>query len=319
MKIGNVEIKGRAFLAPMAGITDMPFRRLCKEQGAALTYTEMISAKALFYKNKNTLPLLAVSEGERPVAVQLFGNEPELLAEEAAKLEDGPYDMFDINMGCPVPKVVNNEEGSALMKEPKQVEAIVKTMTKTLKKPVTVKIRKGFDENLINAVEIAKIAEGAGAAAVAVHGRTREEYYSGKADWDIIRQVKEAVNIPVIGSGDIFTANDAKRMLDETGIDAVMVARGARGNPWIFNEINELLETGNLPERPALSEVKKMIERQLELLLEFTGDERTAVHRMRAHVGWYSLGYPNSTSLRRDINRAETTEEFVEILTKWDI
>ena len=318
MKIGNVEIKGRAFLAPMAGVTDMPFRKLCKEQGAALTYTEMISAKALFYKNKNTLPLLATNEGEHPVAVQLFGNEPELMAEEAKKLEDGPYDIFDINMGCPVPKVVNNNEGSALMKDAKLVGEIVETMVKRLEKPVTVKIRKGFNEAFINAVEIAKTAENAGAAAVAVHGRTREEYYSGKADWDIIRQVKEAVKIPVIGSGDVFSAQDAKRMLEETGADAVMVARGARGNPWIFYEINELLETGKVSERPDISEVKQMIERQLELLLEFTEDERTAVHRMRAHVGWYSTGYPNATGLRREINKAETADEFNEILTRWE-
>lgn len=316
MKIGNVEIKGRAFLAPMAGITDMPFRKLCKEQGAALTYTEMISAKALFYKNKNTLPLLAASKEERPIAVQLFGNDPELMAEEAKKLEDGPYDIFDINMGCPVPKVVNNKEGSALMKDAKLVGKIVETMAERLEKPVTVKIRKGFDKSEINAVEIAKVAESAGAAAIAVHGRTREEYYSGTADWEIIRQVKEAVKIPVIGSGDIFTAQDAKRMLEETGADAVMAARGARGNPWIFHEINELLKTGKMPERPSVPEVKQMIERQLELLIEFTKDERTAVHRMRAHVGWYSTGYPNAASLRREINKAETQEEFNEILAR---
>ena len=243
MKIGNVEV-GNLILGPMAGFTDMPFRELCIEQGASFTYTEMISAKALYYKNRNTLPLLKTGENERPVAVQLFGNEPELLADEAAKLEEGPYDVFDINMGCPVQKVVGNGEGSALMRDPQLVEQIISTMAKRLTKPVTVKIRKGFNDNEVNAVEIARIAEGAGAQAIAIHGRTREEFYHGKADWEIIRKVKEAVKIPVIGSGDIYSGPDAKRMLDETGVDAVMIARGARGNPWIFHQVKTFLETG---------------------------------------------------------------------------
>ncbi|MCQ2513364.1 MAG: tRNA dihydrouridine synthase DusB, partial [Lachnospiraceae bacterium] len=277
--------------------------------GASFTYTEMISAKALFYKNKNTLPLLAVSEGERPVAVQLFGNEPELLAEEAAKLEDGPYDIFDVNMGCPVPKVVNNGEGSALMKDPKQIEKIVSTMTKRLHKPVTIKIRKGFNDSHVNAVEIAKIAEGAGAAAIAVHGRTREEYYSGTADYGIIAAVKDAVKIPVMGSGDIFKPEDAKRMFDETGCDAVMIARGTRGNPWIFRQTKQYLETGILLERPSIPEVKEMILRHLELLTEFTGEDM-AIRQMRKHVGYYVTGYINATAMRREINRCETREDF---------
>lgn len=308
MKIGEIEC-GRLVLAPMAGITDMPFRALCKEQGASFTYTEMISAKALFYKNKNTLPLLAVSKDERPIAVQLFGNEPELLAEEAAKLEEGPYDIFDVNMGCPVPKVVNNGEGSALMKDPAQIEKIVMAMTKRLHKPVTIKIRKGFSESNVNAVEIAKIAEGAGAAAIAIHGRTRDEYYSGTADYGIIAAVKDAVKIPVMGSGDIFKPEDAKRMFDETGCDAVMIARGARGNPWIFSQTEQYLETGILPERPSIPEVKEMIMRHLNLLTEFTGEDM-AIRQMRKHVGYYVTGYINATAMRREINRCETREEF---------
>ena len=315
-KIGNVEIKTPAVLGPMAGFSDMPFRALCKEQGASLNYTEMISAKGLYYKNRNSIPLLAVAENEGPVAVQLFGSEPELIADEALKLQEGPYDIFDINMGCPMPKIVNNGEGSALMRNPKLVGEIVAALTRKLYKPVTIKIRKGFNDDEINAVDIAMIAEDNGAAAIAIHGRTREEYYSGHADWDIIRQVKERVNIPVIGSGDIYSAKDAKKMLDETGCDGVMVARGARGNPWIFREINSFLETGIIPERPDQSEIKSMILRQLDMMVDFAG-EWSAVRQMRKHVGFYCMGYPNATHLRREINKAESVEDFKRILTMW--
>lgn len=316
MKIGNIEV-GQLILGPMAGFTDMPFRALCIEQGASFTYTEMISAKALYYKNRNTLPLLKTGENERPVAVQLFGNEPELLADEAAKLEEGPYDVFDINMGCPVQKVVGNGEGSALMRDPQLVEQIISTMAKRLTKPVTVKIRKGFNDNEVNAVEIARIAEGAGAQAIAIHGRTREEFYHGKADWEIIRQVKEAVKIPVIGSGDIYSGPDAKRMLDETGVDAVMIARGARGNPWIFHQVKTYLETGTEEARPSLSEVREMVMKHVQLMIDFAGEE-AAIRQMRKHVGFYVTGYHDATRMRREINRCSTYKEFADTLTKWD-
>lgn len=320
----------KVVLAPMAGITDRPFRQLCKEQGAGLTYTEMISTKGLFYKNKNSLPLLSVAANEGPVAVQLFGNEPVLMAEEAAKLEDGPFDIFDVNMGCPVPKVVKNGEGSALMKDPDLVEKIISEMVKRLKKPVSIKIRKGFNDECVNAVEIAKIAEGAGASMIAVHGRTREEYYRGKADVDIIKEVKDAVKIPVIGSGDIYSAQDVKNMLENTGVDAVMVARGARGNPWIFRDADCLLKTGIVMEKPSLDEVRDMMTRHLELLVDYISEffdksgkksgesaEKTAVHQMRAHAGWYSQGREDSASFRREINKAESVADFLGILTRW--
>ncbi|MBR7076449.1 MAG: tRNA dihydrouridine synthase DusB [Lachnospiraceae bacterium] len=316
MKIGNVEC-GNIILAPMAGITDMPFRALCREQGATFSYTEMISAKALYYKNKNTLPLLQVAEGERPIAVQLFGNEPDLLAQEALKLEDGPYDVFDVNMGCPVPKVVNNGEGSALMRDPEKIGQIVSAMTKVLHKPVTIKIRKGFSADQINAVEVAKRAEDAGAAAIAIHGRTREEYYSGHADYDIIRQVKEAVSIPVMGSGDIYKGKDAKRMLDETGCDAVMIARGARGNPWVFREVAHYLETGEELPRPSIEEVKEMVLRHARMLIDFCG-ENMAIRQMRKHAGYYVTGYPDASKIRREVNLCVTFSDLERTLTKWE-
>ncbi|MBR3359918.1 MAG: tRNA dihydrouridine synthase DusB [Lachnospiraceae bacterium] len=316
MKIGNVEC-GNIILAPMAGITDMPFRALCREQGATFSYTEMISAKALYYKNKNTLPLLQVAEGERPIAVQLFGNEPDLLAQEALKLEDGPYDVFDVNMGCPVPKVVNNGEGSALMRNPEKIGQIVSAMTKVLHKPVTIKIRKGFSADQINAVEVAKRAEDAGAAAIAIHGRTREEYYSGHADYDIIRQVKEAVSIPVMGSGDIYKGKDAKRMLDETGCDAVMIARGARGNPWVFREVAHYLETGEELPRPSIEEVKEMVLRHARMLIDFCG-ENMAIRQMRKHAGYYVTGYPDASKIRREVNLCVTFSDLERTLTKWE-
>ncbi len=257
MKIGNVSIPNNLILAPMAGVTDLPFRLLCKEQGAGLLCMEMVSAKAITYRNKNTEALLTIAPGENPVSLQLFGSEPDIIARAASYIEDRPFDILDINMGCPVPKVAGNGEGSALMKNPKLVEQIVTSAVKAIDKPVTVKIRKGFDEEHVNAVEIAKIAEGCGAAAVAVHGRTREQYYSGRADWDIIRQVKEAVSIPVIGNGDIDSPKQARAMLEQTGCDGLMVGRASRGNPWIFRRIQTYLETGQDPGKPSLEEVKE--------------------------------------------------------------
>lgn len=308
LRIGNTLLENNVILAPMAGVTDLPFRVLCREQGAGCVVTEMVSAKAVLYNNKNTRELLQIDPAERPAAVQLFGSEPDIMAEIAARLEEGPYDYIDVNMGCPVPKIVNNGEGSALMKNPERAKEVLTAMVKAVKKPVTVKFRKGFNDLSVNAVEFAKMAESCGVAAVAVHGRTREQYYSGKADWDIIRQVKEAVSIPVWGNGDVFTPEDAKRMKEETGCDGIMVARGAKGNPWLFKRILHYLETGELLPPPTAEEVKRMIVRHGTLQTEFRGEE-IAMREMRKHVAWYTAGFPHSSALRNDINQVETLEE----------
>ena len=307
LKIGDVSLKNNLILAPMAGVTDLPFRLLCKEQGAGLLCMEMVSAKAIYFNNKNTEELLTIDDREPPVSLQLFGSDPDIISEMAKKIENRPFSILDINMGCPVPKVAGNGEGSALMKNPKLVEEIVSKTAKAIKKPVTVKIRKGFDDEHINAVEIARIAESAGAAAVAVHGRTREQYYSGKADWDIIRQVKEAVKIPVIGNGDVTSPEAARQLMETTGCDGIMIGRGAQGNPWIFRQILHWMETGEEESKPDLEEVKTMILRHARMLVEYKG-AYTGIREMRKHVAWYTAGYPNSAKLRARVNEIESLE-----------
>ena len=317
LKIGNVELDNNLVLAPMAGVTDMSFRQLCREQGCGLLVTEMVSAKAILYKNRNTKDLMAIGEGERPVSLQLFGSDPEIVSDIAHQVEDGPYDIIDLNMGCPVPKIVGNGEGSALMKNPKLVFEIVSQLVKAIEKPVTVKIRKGFDDDHINAVEIAKIAEEAGASAVAVHGRTREQYYSGEADWDIIRQVKEAVHIPVIGNGDVTSAEKAAEMRKITGCDGVMIGRGVQGNPWIFRELAEYDRTGTIPPRPTQEEIRNMMLRHARMQLEFKG-EYLGIREMRKHVAWYVKGMKGAAKFRAQINQVESYEELEELYANFD-
>ncbi len=308
LRIGNVTLDNNLILAPMAGVTDLPFRFLCREQGCGMAVTEMVSAKAILYKNRNTKELMEVADGEGPVSVQLFGSDPSIMADMAAQIESGPFAFIDVNMGCPVPKIVNNGEGSALMKDIKLAEHILSSMVKAVKKPVTVKFRKGFAEDDINAVEFAKMAESSGVAAVAVHGRTREQYYSGTADWDIIRKVKEAISLPVIGNGDVFKPEDAKALLEETGCDGIMIARGAKGNPWIFSRTLHYLETGTLLPEPNAGEISQMILRHGSMQMEQKG-ENVAMREMRKHMAWYTAGLPHSAKLRNDINQVETMDE----------
>lgn len=314
LKIGNVLLENSYVLGPMAGVTDLPFRLLCKEQGAGLLCMEMVSAKGIFYNNKNTESLLQIHPEEVPVSLQFFGSDPKIVSEMAKRVEERPFSILDINMGCPVPKVVRNGEGSALMKNPKLVYELVSATVKAIKKPVTVKIRKGFDDEHINAVEIAKIIEEAGAAAVAVHGRTREQYYSGKADWEIIRQVKEAVSIPVIGNGDVTSGEKAIAMREQTGCDGVMIARGAQGNPWIFSEFLEYERTGRLPDRPDVEEIKQTMLRHARLQIEYKGDF-TGIREMRKHVAWYTKGLHGAARLRDQINQVESYAELENLLT----
>lgn len=303
-KIGNITIDNPFVLAPMAGVTDLPFRILCREQGAGLICMEMVSAKAIQFNNKNTRELLRIAEGEHPVSLQLFGADPKIISEMARRIEELPFDILDINMGCPVPKVVKNGEGSALMREPRLIGQIVEQTAKAINKPVTVKIRKGFDEHHINAVEVAKIAEQAGAAAIAVHGRTREQYYTGKADWDIIRRVKEAVSVPVMGNGDVTTPREAKLMTEETGCDFVMIGRAVRGNPWIFSRMNHYFQTGELLAPPSDTALRDMMLRHARMEIALKG-EYTGIREMRKHVAWYTAGIPHSAKLRRALAEME--------------
>ena len=317
IRIGNLELENNCLLAPMAGVTDLPFRLLCRELGAGMVCMEMVSAKAILYGNKNTEEMLRVTPKERPASLQLFGSDPDIMAEIAARIEDRPFDVLDINMGCPVPKIVNNGEGSALMKNPKLAGEIISKVSKAVSKPVTVKIRKGFDSEHVNAVEMAKIAEENGAAAIAVHGRTREQFYEGKADWDIIAQVKESVSIPVIGNGDIVDGESALKMLKETGVDGFMIGRAARGNPWIFSEIQEYIDKGEKVPRPSREEISAMMLRHFRMLTEHKG-EYVAVREMRKHVGWYTQGLPNSSAMRRNVNEITSKEALEEFLTHLD-
>ncbi len=316
IKIGNVELKNPLVLGPMAGVTDQPFRILCHEMGAALVSMEMVSANAVKHGNQKTRELIDISSKEHPVSMQLFGPDAETFVYAAKNLEDIPYDILDVNMGCPVPKIVKNGEGSALMLDLDRAEKIVKELVQFSDRPVTVKIRRGFDDNHLNAVEAAKRIEAAGAAAIAVHGRTREQYYSGEADWEVIRQVKEAVSIPVMGNGDVNTPEKAKKMMEETGCDMVMIARGARGNPWIFRDTLHFLETGEILPKPTAEEVRSLMLRHMEMQLAEKGDW-LGVRQMRKHIAWYTQGFKNSAFLRGVINQAESEAEIRNILDEW--
>ena len=314
MRIGHIELANPVILAPMAGVTDLPFRLLAKEMGCGLVYSEMVSDKGLIYDNTHTKKLLAIDARERPVALQIFGSEPESMANAARIVAAAGADIIDINMGCPTPKIVKNGEGSALMRNPVLAGRIIAAVVEAAGgMPVTVKFRKGWDETSVNAVQIARMAEQAGAAAVSVHGRTREQFYSGQADWSIIRDVKQAVAIPVIGNGDIRTPLDAERMLTETGCDGIMIGRGAQGNPWIFRQVTHYLATGQTLPLPALGERIDMLLRHLDMLVGHKG-EYTGIREMRSHAAWYTKGLPSSAELRLTFNQAATRDDFIRIM-----
>lgn len=309
IKIGNVELNNNVFLAPMAGVTDMPLRILCKEFGAGLVYTEMVSSKGMFYNDEKTKQLMNINDAERPVAVQIFGSDATIMSETAKKVSE-EANIIDINMGCPAPKVTKNLDGSKLMLHPELVDEITKMVVKTSSVPVTIKIRKGWDDEHVNAVEVARIAEKNGVSAITVHGRTREQFYTGKVDLDIIKKVKEAVNIPVIGNGDIVDGESAKKMFQETGCDAIMIGRGSNGNPWIFKEVIEYLKNGIELPKPTIEERKQMILRHLKMLVDYKG-EYTAIREMRKQIAWYIKGIENAATIRNEINQIEDLNELV--------
>lgn len=316
MQIGNVALSNNVFLAPMAGVTDMSFRILCRRQGCGLTYTEMVSSKGLYYKSENTEELLFISDEEKPAAAQVFGSDPDVVAMAAREAMLRGAAIVDINMGCPTPKIVKNGDGSALMRRPDLVREIVRSTVKSVSVPVTVKMRKGWDDASVNAVEIASIAAEEGAAAVAVHGRTREQFYSGTADWSIIKQVKRSVNIPVIGNGDIKTPEDAKSMLEETGCDAIMIGRGAHGNPWIFSRTIEYMRTGRLLPEPSFEDRIEMVLRHLDMVTKLKG-ENIGVKEMRKHIAWYLKGMPGSTRVKTEIFRLSTVVQIKQVLGEY--
>ena len=316
MKIGNVQLDNEVFLSPMAGVTDLPFRTICKEKGCGMLYTEMINAKALCYDDENTKKILRMDKDEHPVAVQIFGSDPEFMGKAAIIMNQYPNEILDINMGCPAPKVIKNGDGSALMRNPKLAAEVLTAVVKNSEKPVTLKIRKGWDDDSVNAVEIAKIAEECGISALAIHGRTREQFYSGKADWDIIAEIKQAINIPVIGNGDVFEVEDAVNMLEKTKCDAIMIGRGAQGNPWIFNRINHYMKTGKILPEPTLEEKITTAIRHMNLAVAEHGDY-VAVREMRKHIGWYLKGLKNSAKYRDQINKITDYKEVIAMLEEY--
>lgn len=316
MKIGNVQLDNEVFLSPMAGVTDLPFRTICKEKGCGMLYTEMINAKALCYDDENTKKMLRMEKDEHPVAVQIFGSDPEFMGKAASIMNQYPSEILDINMGCPAPKVVKNGDGSALMKNPKLAAEVLTAVVKNSEKPVTLKIRKGWDDDCVNAVEIAKIAQECGISALAIHGRTREQFYSGKADWDIIAEIKQAIDIPVIGNGDVFEVQDAVNMLEKTKCDAIMIGRGAQGNPWIFNRINHYMKTGEILPEPTLEEKITTAIKHMNLAVAEHGDY-VAVREMRKHIGWYLKGLKNSAKYRDQINKITDYKQVIAMLEEY--